>query len=391
MRRETRDEILRGFLAINAMLREETRDVRKALAARRTEAKYNPHWPLQPRAPRGTTEGGRWVVEGSGPKSPEHNSPKQPRPQRKDPEHREQRPAAFFDSIEDNPYLWVLSEKGLLPSQPTVADFYNLHFEMLDLRAIEFSDVARSVDMRPSELMNALRYGSSVMSERAINAIDGLLADPGPGGLSIVIREERFREYIEHLDVRPEYRERMFNEILDLAGYTPSEFEQRKLDVGVGSQFSFLIGGGGPAATPGIIPRASARLRNPNYVWNLGQVTRGRVIEAALGHNLPANFRIIDRFGDDGVATSIKSLDLRAATYHRPQTLERRLKGFVDQVAGFRGATYAGRTIRAVEITGRALDLVVPHAGTASQQQVINAIVRYGRSRGVTVNVIIYP
>lgn len=64
MRRETRDEILRGFLAINAMLREEVRGVRRVLETRNREAKYNPNWAKQPRAPRGTSIGGQWVSGG---------------------------------------------------------------------------------------------------------------------------------------------------------------------------------------------------------------------------------------------------------------------------------------------------------------------------------------
>lgn len=65
MRRETRDELLLGFLAINAMLREEVLDLRRSLRARASEAKYNPNWAKQPRAPKGTSEGGQWI-EGGG-------------------------------------------------------------------------------------------------------------------------------------------------------------------------------------------------------------------------------------------------------------------------------------------------------------------------------------
>lgn len=65
MRREHRDELLRGFLAINAMLREEAKALRRAIDAKREEAKHNPNWRLQPRAPRGHEGGGRWVTDGS--------------------------------------------------------------------------------------------------------------------------------------------------------------------------------------------------------------------------------------------------------------------------------------------------------------------------------------
>jgi hypothetical protein len=388
MRREHRDELLRSCLAINALLRGELDDVRKALKACSAEAKFNPNWRLQPRAPQGTIEGGQWI-DGGGEAKPT-GSPKQA-PRRRDLQNDAEQTASFFDPIDDNPYLWNLSEHGLLSTTPTVAEFYNLRYDLLSLSGSEFTQIAQSAGLDPSELLRNLDRGSSVMSERAIDEIERITNHPGPGGLSIVIRERRFHEYIDHSGVQPGYRQRMFNEILDLAGFTPEEFEQHKLDVGIGEQFAWLLGGGGPARTPARLPYASARLRDPNYVWNLGPVTRGRIIETALGHNLPASFRVIDRFSEDGVATSIKSVDLGSITYHRPQTLERKIQGFIEAVAGFRGAQRAGRFIRESQITGRALDLVIPHTGTAEQQRIIDAAVRYGESRGVTVNVIVYP
>lgn len=64
MRREFSDELLRSLHGFTVALREEVRDVRRMLAARKAETKYNPNWRLQPRAPRGTREGGQWVDGG---------------------------------------------------------------------------------------------------------------------------------------------------------------------------------------------------------------------------------------------------------------------------------------------------------------------------------------
>lgn len=64
MRREDRDELLRGCLAINAMLREEAKAIRRSIEAQREEAKHNPNWRLEPRAPKGTEDGGRWTESG---------------------------------------------------------------------------------------------------------------------------------------------------------------------------------------------------------------------------------------------------------------------------------------------------------------------------------------
>jgi hypothetical protein len=81
MRREDRDNLIRSFLAINAMLREEAKALKRAVDARREEAKHNPNWRLQPRAPKGAADGGQWVG-GGGVKPASSASPKNKRPPR---------------------------------------------------------------------------------------------------------------------------------------------------------------------------------------------------------------------------------------------------------------------------------------------------------------------
>src|SRR5271169_6768422 len=71
-------------------------------------------------------------------------------------------------------------------------------------------------------------------------------------------------------------------------------------------------------------------------VWDLNPFQRGREIEQAIGTNLPSNFPTIDRF-ENGVATSIKSLDLEAPTYQSVSTLSRTLTNYIDKVADFAG------------------------------------------------------
>lgn len=48
--------------------------------------------------------------------------------------------------------------------------------------------------------------------------------------------------------------------------------------------------------------------------FRLAPVARGNYIETALGGGLPRTFPVIDRFLN-GVATSVKSLDLLSKTY----------------------------------------------------------------------------
>ena len=116
-----------------------------------------------------------------------------------------------------------------------------------------------------------------------------------------------------------------------------------------------------------IAPKAVVAPAAESGVWKLNPFTRGQQIEQALGHNLPGNFPVIDKF-ENGLATSIKSLDLDAATYQSGSTLTRTLNGYVDKVAGFQGRTWAGVRIRPQDVTGRALDLAIPHSGSAAQQ-----------------------
>ncbi len=71
-------------------------------------------------------------------------------------------------------------------------------------------------------------------------------------------------------------------------------------------------------------------------VWSLNGFKRGREIEAVFGNNLGWNFPVIDKF-ENGVVTSIKSIDIGAKTYKNLGALFSKLKGYVDDVAGFGG------------------------------------------------------
>jgi RHS repeat-associated protein len=125
--------------------------------------------------------------------------------------------------------------------------------------------------------------------------------------------------------------------------------------------------------------------------WLLNPFQRGRVIEQMLGGNLPSNFPTIDRFLN-GIATSIKSVNLNAATYANAANLRSLLTRYVNSVAGFNGRTWAGVQITSGQITGRALEIAVPAgAATQAQQSVIQQIIQYGASRGVTVTVLPIP
>jgi RHS repeat-associated protein len=125
----------------------------------------------------------------------------------------------------------------------------------------------------------------------------------------------------------------------------------------------------------------------PYNVWALDPMTRGRIIHRALGESLPDGFKTIDRFSD-GLALSIKSLDLNAKTYQNVLNLKDKLWRYIDSVASFTGAQKSGVRITAEDIRGRALQVVVPPGATRAQQQVLQEAVEYGRSVGVEVTIV---
>ena len=127
--------------------------------------------------------------------------------------------------------------------------------------------------------------------------------------------------------------------------------------------------------------------RAAGNVWLLNDTLRGRIAEMVHGANLPFTFKTIDRFLD-GIATSIKSIDLNAPSYQNVQKLYSTLRNQIDKVADFTGGRRSGVVIKPHEINGRALDVLVPHSGSAAQKVAIKRAVDYGAQQGVTVNII---
>ncbi|MFO0907108.1 MAG: hypothetical protein U0794_01865 [Isosphaeraceae bacterium] len=143
-----------------------------------------------------------------------------------------------------------------------------------------------------------------------------------------------------------------------------------------------------PAAQPRPEPRPKPPPPPGRGVWSLDPKVRGTIIEQRLGQNLPQNFPTIDRF-ENGIATSIKSVDLAAKSYLKPGNLMRLVRGYINKVADFQGRNWAGVNIKPGDIAGRGLDLAIP-PGTATpeQLQVLQALIQFGRDRGVNVRIV---
>jgi hypothetical protein len=96
-----------------------------------------------------------------------------------------------------------------------------------------------------------------------------------------------------------------------------------------------------------------------------------------LGRTLHENFPVIDKI-PDGIATSIKSIDLKAATYRNATGLTRRLVDCVVEVSEFVGDSFANDVVRFSDIKGRALSLAVPKGSiTETQRAVIEEVRRW--------------
>jgi RHS repeat-associated protein len=124
--------------------------------------------------------------------------------------------------------------------------------------------------------------------------------------------------------------------------------------------------------------------------WELGPFSRGRQIHEALGENLPGNYPTIDIF-DDGVATSIKSLDLKAKTYQNTNRLERTVQGYVNKLANWQGARWAGVNIQSVDIAQRQLLLAIPPGATEAQVTALQGLQNWAAEIGVTITIVVVP
>ena len=115
----------------------------------------------------------------------------------------------------------------------------------------------------------------------------------------------------------------------------------------------------------------------------------GVYFEERLGRTLHENFPAIDKI-PDGIATSIKSIDLKAATYQNAAGLTGRLQKYVNEVSEFVGDSLGNDIVRPSDIKGRALSLAVPRGSmTATQKAVIENVRRWARMLNNPVDIIV--
>ena len=194
-----------------------------------------------------------------------------------------------------------------------------------------------------------------------------------------------------------------------LDGYTRADPAEQARNLGIGTVLATATGSVPPVAsetraTEAAAGDAAAAERTaaaagaatadaPSEVWKYGWARRGREIHDQLSDgSLLSNFPTIDMIGA-GVATSIKSIDLNAATYQNAARLTYRLNKYIDDLAEFNGATWATDVVKSSDITNRTLNLVIPKGSmTTVQREAIEAARRNALSRNRNpVEIIITP
>lgn len=132
---------------------------------------------------------------------------------------------------------------------------------------------------------------------------------------------------------------------------------------------------------------AATAITSAAEAWKSGWAARGRYFEEKLGRTLHPNFRTIDKI-PEGEATSIKSIDLNAATYQNTAQLKYRLNKYIDEVAEYNGGAWGGDEVKSSEITGRALSLAIPKGSMSPEQRVVIEDAR-ARAESLGVHLII--
>ncbi len=140
---------------------------------------------------------------------------------------------------------------------------------------------------------------------------------------------------------------------------------------------------GARTAATAAAPTAEAVEKASSEFWKLGWAARGVAIHKAMGETLPAGFPTIDAF-ENGVTTSIKSINLHAATYQNARNLTSTLNRYVSSLERFSGTKYGNVQITPPEITRRMLHVVVPKGSmTETQLGAISGAAQRAAERGV--------
>ncbi|MBP5493126.1 MAG: hypothetical protein J6Y08_09795 [Clostridiales bacterium] len=119
-------------------------------------------------------------------------------------------------------------------------------------------------------------------------------------------------------------------------------------------------------------------------VWDQDNFQRGITFREKYGGNLPFNYPVISYYANHE-AKSIKSIDTTSPYYQNLKKLDDKVKGYINDLAKFDGASWGSTVIGPGEITSRTLVIVIPENGSAACYQELIALKAYAASKGVNL------
>ena len=122
-------------------------------------------------------------------------------------------------------------------------------------------------------------------------------------------------------------------------------------------------------------------------VWEKGPFKRGDMIDDALGNNLGHNFPIIDKL-ENGVITSIKSIDLTEPSYQTAKGIYNKLRRDVDALDDFTIGTRKGIDVTLEDYSSKKLEIAIPDMKiTAEQQRGLEMVKEYAKENGIETTI----
>lgn len=127
--------------------------------------------------------------------------------------------------------------------------------------------------------------------------------------------------------------------------------------------------------------------------WGGDNFTRGKRLETLLGADdlMRKNFKAIDAYAN-GVATSIKTMDLTGGTYQNESYLRTPLMNYLQELKKWTGGVVDGKPIppKGEEITKRVLRIGVRSCNkvTPMQQRVFEEVIEAAKKLKIVVEII---
>jgi len=122
-------------------------------------------------------------------------------------------------------------------------------------------------------------------------------------------------------------------------------------------------------------------------VWEKGPFKRGDMIDDALGNNLGHNFPIIDKL-ENGVITSIKSIDLTERSYQTAKGIYNKLRRDVDALDDFTWKQWKGQRVDVKDYSSKKIEIAVQDMKiTAEQQRGLEMVKEYAKEKGIEISI----